>query len=70
MAVMGMAGEMLVTPFGALIAGFLVGLISSLGFRFCTVSHLGTAKDTDSRSGDHLLPNLLIRGCSTASLGN
>ncbi|XP_032938451.1 ammonium transporter Rh type B [Catharus ustulatus] len=36
MAVMGMAGEMLVTPFGALIAGFLVGLISPLGFRFFT----------------------------------
>uniref|UniRef100_A0A8C3NE10 Uncharacterized protein n=1 Tax=Geospiza parvula TaxID=87175 RepID=A0A8C3NE10_GEOPR len=30
MAVMGMAGEMLLTPFGALIAGFLVGLISPL----------------------------------------
>ncbi|NWV38407.1 RHBGB protein, partial [Grantiella picta] len=36
MAVMGMAGEMLVTPFGALIAGFLAGLISLLGFRFFT----------------------------------
>ncbi|NXK87087.1 RHBG protein, partial [Formicarius rufipectus] len=35
-AVMGMAGEMLVTPFGALIAGFLAGLISLLGFRFFT----------------------------------
>ncbi|NWX29221.1 RHBGB protein, partial [Notiomystis cincta] len=34
MAMMGMAGEMLVTPFGALIAGFLAGLISPLGFRF------------------------------------
>lgn len=60
---MGMAGEMLVTPFGALIAGFLVGLMSPLGFRFFTVSHLGTAKDTDPRSGDPLLPNLLIWGC-------
>lgn len=54
MAVMGMAGEMLVTPFGALIAGFLAGLISPLGFRFFTVSHLGTAKDTDPRSEDHV----------------
>ncbi|NXJ85865.1 RHBG protein, partial [Trogon melanurus] len=35
-AVMGMAGEMLVTPFGALIAGFLAGLIPPLGFRFLT----------------------------------
>ncbi|NXE28673.1 RHBGB protein, partial [Ardeotis kori] len=33
-AMMGMAGEMLVTPFGALIAGFLAGLIPPLGFRF------------------------------------
>lgn len=41
-AVMGMAGEMLVTPFGALIAGFLAGLIPPLGFRFLTVSSLGT----------------------------
>ncbi|XP_064899389.1 ammonium transporter Rh type B isoform X2 [Columba livia] len=35
-AVMGMPGEMLVTPFGALVAGFLAGLISLLGFRFLT----------------------------------
>ncbi|KAM6365039.1 ammonium transporter Rh type B isoform 3-T3 [Pluvialis apricaria] len=35
-AVMGMAGEMLVTPFGALAAGFLAGLIPPLGFRFLT----------------------------------
>ncbi|XP_009071991.1 PREDICTED: ammonium transporter Rh type B-like, partial [Acanthisitta chloris] len=35
-AVMGMAGEMLLTPFGALIAGLLVGLISPLGFKFFT----------------------------------
>ncbi|XP_065516072.1 ammonium transporter Rh type B isoform X4 [Lathamus discolor] len=35
-AVMGMAGEMLVTPFGALIAGVLAGLIPPLGFRFLT----------------------------------
>lgn len=52
MAVMGMAGDMLVTPFGALIAGFLAGLISPLGCRFLKVSHLGTAKDTDPSSGD------------------
>ncbi|NXT55420.1 RHBGA protein, partial [Pluvianellus socialis] len=35
-AMMGTAGEMLVTPFGALIAGFLSGLIPPLGFRFLT----------------------------------
>ncbi|NXX76716.1 RHBGB protein, partial [Urocolius indicus] len=35
-AMMGMAGEMLLTPFGALAAGFLAGLIPPLGFRFLT----------------------------------
>lgn len=69
MATMGMAGEMLVTPFGALIAGFLVGLISPLGFRFFTVSPLGTAEGAGARSGD-VPPNLQTRGCSTASLGS
>uniref|UniRef100_A0A8C5U1Z8 Rh family B glycoprotein n=1 Tax=Malurus cyaneus samueli TaxID=2593467 RepID=A0A8C5U1Z8_9PASS len=72
MAVMGMAGEMLVTPFGALITGFLAGLISLLGFRFFTVSQLGTAKDTDPCFGGsfmaHLhLPNPQTRSCSAAS---
>ncbi|XP_030324480.1 ammonium transporter Rh type B [Calypte anna] len=33
-AMMGMAGEMLVTPFGALTAGFLAGLVPLLGSRF------------------------------------
>ncbi|XP_065516070.1 ammonium transporter Rh type B isoform X2 [Lathamus discolor] len=46
-AVMGMAGEMLVTPFGALIAGVLAGLIPPLGFRFLTVS----TEDTGARAG-------------------
>lgn len=54
-AVMGMAGEMLVAPFGALIAGFLAGLIPPLGFRFLTVSRLGTAEDAGPRAGGPLI---------------
>lgn len=70
-AVMGMAGEMLVTPFGALTAGFLAGLIPPLGFRFLTVSRLGTAEDTGPRSGDHPPPGeaALPTCCGTASPG-
>ncbi|NWU00994.1 RHBGB protein, partial [Urocynchramus pylzowi] len=61
MAVMGMAGEMLVTPFGALIAGFLVGLISPLGFRFFTpVLHSKLKiQDTCGVHNTHGLPGLL-----------
>ncbi|NWZ45084.1 RHBGB protein, partial [Brachypodius atriceps] len=61
MAVMGMAGEMLVTPFGALIAGFLVGLISSLGFRFFTpVLHSRLKiQDTCGVHNIHGLPGIL-----------
>ncbi|NXG45843.1 RHBG protein, partial [Psilopogon haemacephalus] len=36
MAMLGMGGEMLLTPFGALAAGFLAGLLPPLGFRFLT----------------------------------
>ncbi|NWU72593.1 RHBGB protein, partial [Pterocles burchelli] len=60
-AVMGMAGEMLVTPFGALAAGFLAGLISSLGFRFLTPvlrSRLKT-QDTCGVHNVHGLPGVL-----------
>ncbi|XP_014816758.1 PREDICTED: ammonium transporter Rh type B isoform X2 [Calidris pugnax] len=60
-AVMGMAGEMLVTPFGALIAGFLAGLIPPLGFRFLTPvlrSRLKT-QDTCGVHNVHGLPGLL-----------
>ncbi|NXW79997.1 RHBGB protein, partial [Hirundo rustica] len=61
MAVMGMAGEMLVTPFGALIAGFLVGLISPLGFRFFTpVLHSKLKiQDTCGVHNVHGLPGIL-----------
>ncbi|NXX31609.1 RHBGB protein, partial [Nicator chloris] len=61
MAVMGMAGEMLVTPFGALIAGFLVGLISPLGFRFFTpVLHSRLKiQDTCGVHNIHGLPGIL-----------
>ncbi|XP_063276528.1 ammonium transporter Rh type B isoform X2 [Prinia subflava] len=61
MAVMGMAGEMLVTPFGALIAGFLVGLISPLGFKFFTpVLHSRLKiQDTCGVHNTHGLPGIL-----------
>ncbi|CAN8206769.1 unnamed protein product [Coccothraustes coccothraustes] len=61
MAVMGMAGEMLLTPFGALIAGFLVGLISSLAFRFFTpVLHSRLKiQDTCGVHNTHGLPGVL-----------
>ncbi|NXQ46195.1 RHBGB protein, partial [Catharus fuscescens] len=61
MAVMGMAGEMLVTPFGALIAGFLVGLISPLGLQLITPvlhSRLKT-QDTCGVHNIHGLPGIL-----------
>ncbi|XP_010161595.1 ammonium transporter Rh type B-like, partial [Antrostomus carolinensis] len=60
-AMMGMAGEMLVTPFGALIAGFLAGLIPPLGFRFLTpvlASRLKT-QDTCGVHNVHGLPGIL-----------
>uniref|UniRef100_A0A663DSR5 Rh family B glycoprotein n=1 Tax=Aquila chrysaetos chrysaetos TaxID=223781 RepID=A0A663DSR5_AQUCH len=60
-AMMGMAGEMLVTPFGALIAGFLAGLIPPLGFRFLTpvlCSRLKT-QDTCGVHNVHGLPGIL-----------
>ncbi|XP_068030973.1 ammonium transporter Rh type B isoform X1 [Anomalospiza imberbis] len=61
LAMMGMAGEMLVTPFGALIAGFLVGLISPLGFRFFTpVLHSRLKiQDTCGVHNTHGLPGIL-----------
>lgn len=33
----GTAGEMMLTPFGALAAGFLAGTVSTLGYKFFTV---------------------------------
>ncbi|XP_038017869.1 ammonium transporter Rh type B isoform X2 [Motacilla alba alba] len=61
LAVMGMAGEMLATPFGALIAGFLAGLISLLGFRFLTpVLHSRLKiQDTCGVHNTHGLPGVL-----------
>lgn len=60
-AVMGMAGEMLVTPFGALIAGFLAGLIPPLGFRFLTPVLCSRLKiqDTCGVHNVHGLPGML-----------
>ncbi|NXR57624.1 RHBGB protein, partial [Rhadina sibilatrix] len=61
MAVMGMAGEMLLTPFGTLSAGFLVGLISQLGLRFFTpVLHSRLKiRDTCGVHNVHGLPGIL-----------
>ncbi|NWV64243.1 RHBGB protein, partial [Malurus elegans] len=61
MAVMGMAGEMLVTPFGALIAGFLAGLISLLGLRFFTPVLYSRLKIHDACGvhNNHGLPGIL-----------
>ncbi|NWX10816.1 RHBGB protein, partial [Caloenas nicobarica] len=60
-AVMGMPGEMLVTPFGALVAGFLAGLISLLGFRFLTPVLRSRLKiqDTCEVHNIHGLPGIL-----------
>ncbi|XP_064494467.1 ammonium transporter Rh type B [Pseudopipra pipra] len=60
-AVMGMAGEMLVTPFGALITGFLAGLICPLGFRFFTPVLQSRLKiqDTCGVHNVHGLPGIL-----------
>lgn len=33
----GTAGEMMLTPYGSMIVGFLAGIISVLGFRFLSV---------------------------------
>ncbi|NXE70601.1 RHBG protein, partial [Calcarius ornatus] len=61
MAVMGTAGEMLPTPFGALTAGFLVGLLSPLGFRFLSpVLHSKLKiQDTCGVHNTHRLPGVL-----------
>ncbi|NXE14714.1 RHBGB protein, partial [Lophotis ruficrista] len=60
-AMMGMAGEMLVTPFGALITGFLAGLIPPLGFRFLTPILRSRLKiqDTCGVHNVHGLPGIL-----------
>ncbi|XP_053907151.1 ammonium transporter Rh type B isoform X1 [Cuculus canorus] len=60
-AMMGMAGEMLVTPFGALIVGFLAGLIPPLAFRFLTptLSSRLKTQDTCGVHNVHGLPGIL-----------
>ncbi|XP_074895632.1 ammonium transporter Rh type B [Buteo buteo] len=60
-AMMGMAGEMLVTPFGALVAGFLAGLIPPLGFRFLMPVLCSRLKiqDTCGVHNVHGLPGIL-----------
>ncbi|NXU78054.1 RHBGA protein, partial [Oreotrochilus melanogaster] len=60
-AMMGMAGEMLVTPFGALTAGFLAGLVPLLGSRFLTPFLRSRLKlqDTCGIHNIHGLPGVL-----------
>ncbi|NXN93304.1 RHBG protein, partial [Rhinopomastus cyanomelas] len=60
-AAMAMAGEMLVTPFGALATGFLAGLIPPLGFRFLTPVLSSRLKTQDSCGvhNVHGLPGVL-----------
>ncbi|NXI63866.1 RHBGB protein, partial [Anseranas semipalmata] len=60
-AVMGMAGEMLLTPFGALVAGFLASQVSLLGFRFLTPILRSRLKiqDTCGVHNVHGLPGVL-----------
>lgn len=52
--VVGTAGEMMLTPFGALAAGFLAGTVSTLGYKFFTVwtspGALGRARGTQPLS--------------------
>ncbi|XP_010217253.1 PREDICTED: ammonium transporter Rh type B [Tinamus guttatus] len=58
---MGMAGEMLLAPFGALIAGFLAGLIPPLSSRFLAPVLLRKLGIRDARSvhGVHGVPGTL-----------
>nr|XP_009688747.1 PREDICTED: ammonium transporter Rh type B-like [Struthio camelus australis] len=60
-AMMGMAGEMLLAPFGALITGFLAGLISPLGFTFLTPVLCSRLKiqDTCGVHNVHGMPGIL-----------
>uniref|UniRef100_A0A8B9BNU3 Rh family B glycoprotein n=1 Tax=Anser brachyrhynchus TaxID=132585 RepID=A0A8B9BNU3_9AVES len=60
-AVMGMAGEMLLTPFGALVAGFLASHLSLLGSRFLSPILRSRLKiqDTCGVHNVHGLPGVL-----------
>lgn len=60
-AVMGMAGEMLLTPFGALVAGFLASHLSLLGSRFLSPILCSRLKiqDTCGVHNVHGLPGVL-----------
>lgn len=45
---MGTAAEFMITPYGALIVGFCMGIISTFGFVFVTVSlHIFTVSSAD-----------------------
>ncbi|XP_048882123.1 ammonium transporter Rh type B [Brienomyrus brachyistius] len=67
----GTAGEMMLTPFGSMIVGFLAGVISTLGFKFLTpiLEEKLRIQDTCGVHNLHGMPGILgaIVGAITAS---
>lgn len=51
----GTAGEMMLTPFGSMIVGFLAGTISVLGYKYLTVSSTHNCKHPHQTSVSHWL---------------
>ncbi|XP_066577590.1 ammonium transporter Rh type B [Amia ocellicauda] len=68
----GTAGEMMLTPFGSMIVGFLAGTISTLGFRYLTplLEKKLKIQDTCGVHNLHGMPGILgaIVGAITASV--
>ena len=42
-----MCADLIIEPYGALIVGGLTGIISTLGFKFCTVSKSSAEETSD-----------------------
>lgn len=70
----GTAGEMMLTPFGSMIVGFLAGIISVLGFRFLSplLEEKLKIQDTCGVHNLHGMPGILgaIVGAITASVAS
>ncbi|XP_023657262.1 ammonium transporter Rh type B [Paramormyrops kingsleyae] len=70
----GTAGEMMLTPFGSMIVGFLAGTISTLGFKFLTpiLEEKLRIQDTCGVHNLHGMPGILgaIVGAITASVAS
>uniref|UniRef100_A0A3P9JU39 Rh family, B glycoprotein (gene/pseudogene) n=1 Tax=Oryzias latipes TaxID=8090 RepID=A0A3P9JU39_ORYLA len=70
----GTAGEMMLTPFGSMIVGFLAGIISVLGFKYLTpiLENKLKIQDTCGIHNLHGMPGVLgaIVGAVTASLAS